>query len=95
MEIINEYGSDALRLYLLSSQATRAEQLKFSKSGVHEIVKDIIIPLTNSIVFWKEYMYLYSNTNKTSESIKKDFDKISNPINLWILKKYFKIVRVY
>jgi len=90
MDIVKEYGSDALRLYLLSSQATKAESLKFSKSGVHDIVKDIIIPLTNSIVFWKEYMYLYSITSNSNviKSIKKDLNKISNPINLWILKKY-------
>jgi isoleucyl-tRNA synthetase len=93
MEIVNEYGSDALRLYLLSSQATRAEALKFSKSGVHDTMKDIIIPLTNSIVFWKEYMYLYSNTYKSNPifSLKHNQKKISNPINLWVLKKYSEL----
>ena len=97
MEIVNDYGSDALRLYLLSSQATKGEQLKFSKLGVYEIVKDIIIPLTNSIVFWKEYMYLYSSTTglKNINSIKKDLDNISNPINLWILKKYSDLRNEY
>ena len=93
MEIINEYGSDSLRLYLLSSQAVRGEQLKFSKSGVHSIMKDIIIPLSNSIVFWKEYMNLYMTTHKSNPnfSVKNNIDKISNPINLWILKKYSEI----
>ena len=93
MEIINEYGSDSLRLYLLSSQAVRGEQLKFSKSGVHSIMKDIIIPLSNSIVFWKEYMNLYMSIHKSNPtfSVKNNIDKISNPINLWILKKYSEI----
>ena len=93
MEIVKEYGSDALRLYLLGSQATRAEPLKFSKSGVHDIMKDIIIPLTNTIVFWKEYMELYLNTHKTNPviSIKTSIHKISNPINLWILRKYSEL----
>jgi isoleucyl-tRNA synthetase len=90
MEIVNSYGSDALRLYLLSSQATKGEPLKFTKSGVYDIIKDIIIPLTNSIIFWKEYMYLYLNTTKLNNInlIRKDLDNISNPINLWILKSY-------
>lgn len=93
MDIVKEYGSDALRLYLLSSQATKAEALKFSKSGVHDTMKDIIIPLTNSIVFWKEYMYLYSNTHKSNPifSLKLNQNKITNPINLWILKKYSEL----
>ena len=93
MEIIKEYGSDALRLYLLSSQATRAEPLKFSKSSVHDVVKDIIIPLTNTIIFWKEYMELYLNTHKSNPiiSIKNSILQISNPINLWILRKYSEL----
>jgi isoleucyl-tRNA synthetase len=90
MEIVDEYGSDALRLYLLSSQAVRAEQLKFSKSGVHDMMKDILIPLTNSIIFLKEYMCLYWNTYKSNPifSIKMYMEKITNPINLWVLRKY-------
>lgn len=93
MEIVNLYGSDALRLYLLGSQATRAEPLKFSKSGVYDIKKDIIIPLTNTIVFWKEYMELYINTHSSNPliNINESINKISNPINLWILRKYSEL----
>ena len=93
MDIVKEYGSDALRIYLLGSQATRAEPLKFSKSGVHDIVKDIIIPLTNTIVFLKEYIELYLNTHKTNPiiSIKNSIHQISNPINLWVLRKYSEL----
>jgi isoleucyl-tRNA synthetase len=95
MEIVNEYGSDALRLYLIGSNASKAESLKFSKSGVFAVVKDIIIPLTNTIVFWKEYMELYMNTHKINSNpvipIKNLIQKISNPINLWILRKYSEL----
>lgn len=97
MSIVDEYGSDALRLYLLSSTATKGESLKFSKSGVHDIQKDILIPLKNSIIFWKEYMYLYVNTTGSNRinSIRKDLDKITNPINLWILAKYSDLRNEY
>ena len=95
MDIINEYGSDALRLYLLSSQAVRAEQLKFSKSGVHDIKKDIILPLKNSIIFLKEYITLYFNTHNTNPILKIENINISNPINLWILRKYNEIRNDY
>lgn len=93
MDIVNEYGSDALRLYLLNSQATKAEALKFTKSGVHDTMKDVIIPLTNTIVFWKEYMCLYLNTYKSNPimSIKFYANIISNPINLWIIRKYSEL----
>lgn len=93
MDIVKEYGSDALRLYLLGSQATKAEALKFTKSGVHETMKDIIIPLSNTIIFWKEYACLYVKTHKSNPvfSLKLNQSKINNPINLWILKKYSEL----
>ena len=97
MEIIKTYGSDSLRIYLLGSQASRAEPLKFSKQGVHDVMKNIIIPLSNSIVFWKEYMKLYISTNKTNPifTINLNLTKINNPINLWILRKYLELRTEY
>jgi isoleucyl-tRNA synthetase len=82
MEIVNEYGSDALRLYLLSSPASKAEPLKFSKAGVHDIMKEIIIPLTNTISFFKVYYRLASNVELKVVNIEPN-----EHINCWILTK--------
>jgi isoleucyl-tRNA synthetase len=87
IEIINEYGSDCLRLYLLSSPASRGETLKFSKTGVHNVMKDIIIPLSNTIIFWKEYYQLYIKDN----IFNFEMNNITNPINIWILIEYGKL----
>lgn len=97
MEVINEYGSDCLRLYLLGSPATRAEPLRFAKSGVHAQMKDIIIPLSNSVVFFKEYVNLYFKTHETNPifSIEMHIDRVLNPINNWILHKYKEIYLDY
>lgn len=77
----------------MGSQATKAEAIKFSKSGVHDTMKDIIIPLTNSIVFWKEYMNLYLKTHKSNPifSIKLNKNKITNSINLWVIRQYSEL----
>jgi isoleucyl-tRNA synthetase len=88
IDIINEYGSDCLRMYLLSSPASKGETLKFSKAGVHSVMKDIIIPLSNTIVFWKEYYQLYFKENK---SIDLELISVTNPINIWILIEYGKL----
>lgn len=55
MEIVDRYGADALRLYLLSSPVTQAENLSFSESGVDEIVKKNIGRLANVLAFYKLY----------------------------------------
>ena len=87
LEIVNKYGADALRLYLLSSSIVRGENLKFSIESVHNINKDVIIPLQNSILFWKEYIILY-NTIYDKSIFEEKIVEVKNPINCWILREY-------
>ena len=99
MEIIKEYGSDCLRLYLLSSPAVKADSLKFSKNGVHTMMKEIIIPYKNTIVFFKEYYNLYkkeigSNPIFDLEIYTKSNGitlSLRNPLNIWIINEYSKL----
>ena len=53
--VINQYGADALRLYLLSSPVVKAEPLRFSEKGVEQTLKDVIIPLQNVFNFFSMY----------------------------------------
>jgi isoleucyl-tRNA synthetase len=93
MDIVKSYGSDVLRLYLLGSVATKGEPLKFSEQGVRDVNKDVIIPLSHSIAFLKEYVTVYTSQHGTSPiyDISEDTSKLSNPINIWILKKYSEL----
>lgn len=51
MQVCNEFGADAIRLYLINSPLVRADNLNFSKSGVKGIVKDIFLPWYNAYRF--------------------------------------------
>nr|NVI69482.1 Isoleucyl-tRNA synthetase [Cucujiformia] len=44
MEIVDKFGADALRLYLISSPVVRAENLRFKEEGVRDIIKDVFLP---------------------------------------------------
>ncbi|MBP9757372.1 MAG: isoleucine--tRNA ligase [Candidatus Pacebacteria bacterium] len=55
MHVINKYGADALRLYMLSSPLLKAENLNFSESGVDEMLKKNIGRLNNVLEFYKLY----------------------------------------
>nr|NVI69486.1 Isoleucyl-tRNA synthetase [Cucujiformia] len=44
MEVVNKFGADALRLYLISSPVVRAENLRFKEEGVRDIIKDVFLP---------------------------------------------------
>lgn len=96
-KIIETYGSDCLRLYLLSSPASKAESIKFVEQGVKDIMKDIIIPLSNSFVFFQEYVKLYWKQNNSCPllQIEANLEIITNPINCWALIQYKNISKLF
>jgi len=53
--ILNTYGADALRLYLLHSPLVKAEDLRFSERGVQEKLRTILLPLWNALCFFVSY----------------------------------------
>ena len=48
LEVVEQFGADAVRLYLINSPVVRAEPLKFQTSGVRDVVKTIFIPWQNT-----------------------------------------------
>jgi isoleucyl-tRNA synthetase len=53
--ILDEYGGDALRAYLINSPVVRAETLRFSEDGVREVVRTVLLPLWNAYSFFTTY----------------------------------------
>lgn len=53
--ILDQYGADALRLYLISSPVVRAEDLRFSEAGVKHVLRHWLIPLWNAYSFFVTY----------------------------------------
>ncbi|XP_062977279.1 isoleucine--tRNA ligase, cytoplasmic [Elgaria multicarinata webbii] len=85
--VVNSYGADALRLYLINSPVVRAENLRFKEEGVRDVLKDVFLPWYNAYRFLiqnvvilqlkedgKEFLY---NENTTKEN--------KNVMDKWIL----------
>jgi len=53
--ILDTYGADAMRFYLMASPVTKAENLRFSERGVNEVVKSLVLPLWNAYSFFVTY----------------------------------------
>ena len=51
MTLVNEYGADAIRLYMINSPLVKAESLSFSKKGVNDTIRDVFLPIYNSYRF--------------------------------------------
>ncbi len=54
-EVLDRFGADALRYYLVSSPAVHAEDLAFRESGLDEVVKKVINRLENVVSFYELY----------------------------------------
>ncbi|KAH9212296.1 isoleucyl-tRNA synthetase,cytoplasmic [Leptodontidium sp. 2 PMI_412] len=60
--VIDTYGVDALRLYLINSPVVRAESLRFKESGVKEVIAKLLLPLWNSYKFFEGQVQLLKKT---------------------------------
>ena len=53
--MLDTYGADAIRLYMIDSPVVKAESLKFSENGVKQILRDLLIPWWNAYSFFVTY----------------------------------------
>ena len=85
--VFDEYGSDALRLYLISSPVVKAEPLRFKETGVKEIISHVLLPLWNSFRFFSEQAALYKANHGEDLVMSSDFAAadLSNVMDRWIL----------
>ena len=84
--VINKFGADAVRLYMLHSPVVRADDFSFSENGVQGVLRSIILPLWNSYVFLATYAEIYEWV-PTSDT----FDRPNSDIDRWILSKLQKL----
>jgi isoleucyl-tRNA synthetase len=94
LEVINKYGADALRLYMINSPVVRAETLRFKESGVKEIVSKVLLPLWNSYKFFEGQVELL----KKVENVEYKFDpeaetENTNVMDRWILASTQSLVK--
>ena len=78
-EVIEKYGADSLRYYLLSSPVVRGEDVAFSEKGVAEIGRKIISRLDNVYVFYETYAHELKS--------EKSVAKTKNILDQWILAR--------
>ncbi|MFP3042761.1 isoleucine--tRNA ligase [Treponema primitia] len=79
MEVVNAFGADALRLFLIHSAVVKADDLRYSDEGVRDVMKSILIPLWNAYSFY----VTYANIDKVSPAGAPD--NPANPLDKWIL----------
>ena len=54
-ELMESYGADALRLYLINSGLVRGEEQRFADAGVRDMTRRALLPWYNAFSFLKTY----------------------------------------
>ena len=78
--MLDTYGADAIRLYMIYSPVVKAESLKFSENGVKQLMRDLLIP------WWNAYSFFvtYANVDGFHDA-EVVYPKSENVLDRWIV----------
>ncbi|MBI2410767.1 MAG: isoleucine--tRNA ligase [Candidatus Kerfeldbacteria bacterium] len=88
LEMVDQYGADAMRLYLAASPVMAAENLNFSQKDVAEIYRKY----TNTL--WNVFTFYHMFAEKYHGEIKEITDpaELSNVLDKWIFAKLHTLI---
>ncbi len=84
-EVIDKYGADSLRFYLLNSPVMKAEDLRFSEKGVLDVLRNNVMILWNVFSLFNMYRSDLQFTNKVPDS--------DNVLDKWIIAKLHELIK--
>ncbi|MDF7808322.1 isoleucine--tRNA ligase [Pontiellaceae bacterium B12219] len=76
--VINKYGADALRLYMIYSPVVRAESLRLSEDGVKNSLRHLILP------WWNAYSFFITYANIDGWTPEQSVPERDNLMDRWI-----------
>ena len=85
LEVFSNYGSDAMRFYLVSQAVMRGQELKIDKDGkaIRDTLRISIKPLINAYNFF----CLYANADGIKAERITDYSKVNSVMDRYILSK--------
>lgn len=92
--VVNNYGADALRLYLINSPVVRADTLRFQEEGVNEVVRGVLIPWFNAFRFFAQCVDRQETvTGRKFVPSTETSRSSTNDVDVWILATSFGLVQ--
>lgn len=87
-ELIETFGADALRLFLINSGLVRAEELRFTDEGVKDMVRRALLPWYNSFKFFTTYAQVDGWKVDSKNTLATD-----NILDQWLISKLQTLVK--
>ncbi len=80
-QLMEDYGADALRLYLINSGLVRGEEQRFADTGVKDMVRRALLPWYNVFSFLRTYAAI------DEWSPDKGMHRGSNVLDMWVASR--------
>jgi len=84
LQLLDKFGADALRIYLLNSPAATMADLNFTDSDVEKQIKGVMLPIWNAYSFFVTYANIDAYTGDP-QKLPEPEDKLDH----WILAQLF------
>jgi isoleucyl-tRNA synthetase len=78
-DLMETFGADALRLYLINSGLVKGEEQRFVDNGVKDMVRKVLLPWQNSFKFFQTYAEV------DGWSPVKNFKTSDNIVDRWLI----------
>jgi isoleucyl-tRNA synthetase len=86
-QILEQYGADALRLYMIDSPVVKAQELRFSENGVKDVVRRILLR------WWNSYSFFINYANIDQFRPQGDASKSPNLLDQWVLSRLHHLIK--
>ena len=91
VDLINEFGADSVRLYMLNSAILRGEDLKFKNDGVKDTTRAVILPVWNSLSFLTTYAAA-DGWKPESRLVQGAAPEVKSELDRWVISRFHTLV---
>ncbi|TFY57073.1 hypothetical protein EVJ58_g7246 [Rhodofomes roseus] len=92
--IIDQYGADATRMFLVNSPVVRGDNLRFREEGVREVISRVLLPWLNSQRFFLGQAALLKKTFGRDFRYDAHAPVSSNVMDCWILARCQSLIKL-
>ncbi|KAF8635210.1 hypothetical protein AX17_003986 [Amanita inopinata Kibby_2008] len=92
--IIDKYGADATRMFLVNSPIVRGDNLRFREEGVREVISRVLLPWLNSFRFFVGHVALLKKVTGVDFQYNKDAPLPTNVMDRWILARCQSLIKL-
>ncbi|WFC95494.1 isoleucine--tRNA ligase [Malassezia brasiliensis] len=85
--VIDRYGADAVRLYMINSPIVRAENLRFREEGVKDMIASVFLPWLNSFRFFLAQVVLLKKDTGVDFQFDPKAPLSENVMDRWVLAR--------